>query len=207
MVVAALLLTILALFAGIAYVGVSGGGTAGNPEATSRGPSGGGTAPLPAASPVARRSETKDAATVRDRAARDEIRKRILEAWAKSGDQTTAPAAREGKMPPMPESPDGGIDPSYIQDVVRADLLPMIKGCYEEMLTRKDAGGRVVSSFKIVGDEGIGGIVEEASVEAEGGLDDEKLLTCIRESTMSLAFRPPPKGGWVTVKYPMTMHP
>lgn len=49
-------------------------------------------------------------------------------------------------------------------------------------------------------------IVDEVS--SDGGapdeIRDEKMKTWMRESMMmSLAFRPPPNDGWVTVTYPM----
>jgi hypothetical protein len=208
-IVVALLTAIVVTFGAIAYIGLTGGGTAGT--ATGDAAAGALTATpgrpgTPATTGTTASGEAPVAKTVNDRAARDAIRRRILEAWAR-GDDETAAAARTGRIPPMPEKADGGVDPNYIREVVRSDLFPMVRGCYEEMLTRKDAGGTLVMSFKIVGDENIGGIVEEADVENEGGLDDEKLTTCIRESTMSLAFRPPPRGGWVTVKYPMILSP
>lgn len=211
-VVIVLLLAIFVLFGAIVYVGMTGGGTAGLPPGSvgKPDPATGGSAGQSGREPVGQHDRDAGDASgplTRDKAERDAIRRRILEAWARAGDEPVAAAARSGKIPPMPESPDGGIDPQYIREVVRRDLAPLIKDCYEEMLSRKDAGGRLVMSFKIVGDENIGGIVEEADVEAEGGLADEQLVTCIRESTLSIAFRPPPGDGWVTVKYPIELHP
>jgi hypothetical protein len=102
------------------------------------------------------------------------------------------------------------MDPKYIQGVVRADLFPMAVKCYEELLSRKkdaDAAGRVVIRFTIAGDAKIGGFVENAEVEVDGGLADDRLVTCMRESFMSLAFRPPAGGGVVTVSYPIELSP
>lgn len=151
--------------------------------------------------------------TVVDKKVRDELRKRILAGWAAYDDGEVATAAREGRLLPMPTSPGGGVDPQYIRDVVRSDFAPLARKCYEELLSRKDAGsGRLVMKFKVVGDEKVGGIVEEAEIETEGGLADEKLTTCMRESLLSVAFRPPPpspggRGGWVTVTYPIELSP
>ena len=147
--------------------------------------------------------------TVADWRVRDELRRRILSGWAQ-GEGETAVAARRGSLPPMPSSPDGKIDPSYIQSVIRADMLPMAQKCYEELLARKpDAGGRVEMVFKIVGDDDLGGIIEEAELDGgvAGALGDAKMETCMRESLLSLAFRPPPKDGWVTVTYPIELAP
>jgi hypothetical protein len=189
---------------------------------TNRGGTGSGGAPPPTATPRGlasqpepRESRADDALgdggriskTVSDRRVRDELRRRILAGWAQ-GEGEAAEAARAGRVPSSSDSPDGGLSRDYIRKVVREDFFPMAKGCYEELLSRRDAaGGRLDVKFKIVGDERSGGIVDEVEVVNDGGLADERLSTCIRESMLSVAFEPPPKGGWVTVTYPIEMWP
>jgi hypothetical protein len=145
--------------------------------------------------------------TVNDRKVRDELRKRILAGWAAGPDPEVAAAAKAGRFVPA-EAGDGGgrMDPKYIQEVVRSELFPMAKKCYEELLTRKqNAKGRMEMSFTIVADEKLGGIVEDADANhGDGGLADEKMTTCMRESLSTLAFRPPAQGGYVTVVYPIS---
>lgn len=149
--------------------------------------------------------------TIHDAKVREELRKRILAGWAASSEPEVAAAARQGRFVPAPEAPDGGrMDPKYIQEVVRGEFFPMAEKCYEELLTRKKgARGRVEMSFTIVADEKLGGILEdvEASGPRDGGLADEKMTTCMRESMSSLAFRPPAHGGYVTVVYPIELAP
>lgn len=144
--------------------------------------------------------------TVHDRRVRDELRKRILAGWAAAPEPEVAAAAKEGRFAPAPTGDaGGGMDPKYIQEVVRTELLPMAKQCYEELLTRKkDAKGRMEMSFTIVADEKLGGILEDVDANhGDGGLADEKMTTCMRESLSTLAFRPPAHGGYVTVVYPI----
>ncbi len=183
------------------------------PDVGSGSSGGGSEAPTPSGRPTSEPPSMtgydggKIAQTVADRRVRDELRRRILAGWAQ-GDGETAAAARTGKLPPMPSSPDGRVDPNYIRDVIREDMLPLASKCYEELLSRKpDAGGRVEMVFKIVGDDQLGGIVEEADVDGgvAGALGDPMMETCIRESLLSLAFRPPPSDGWVTVTYPIEL--
>lgn len=147
--------------------------------------------------------------TIIDKKVRDELRQRILAGWAASSDPEVAAAAKHGKFLPAPEGPDGGrMDPKYIQEVVRGEFFPMAKKCYEELLSRKDAAaGRVEMSFTIVADEKLGGIVEDASADADGGVADEKMSTCMRESLSTISFRPPAHGGIVTVVYPIVFSP
>ena len=65
--------------------------------------------------------------------------------------------------------------------------------------------------FKIVGDEKLGGVVEEDD-EHDGGTisewtGDAKMETCIRDLLMSVTFPPPAKGGVVTIGYPIVFSP
>jgi hypothetical protein len=146
------------------------------------------------------------ASAVHDRATRDDVRRRILEAWAQSPDPAVAAAARDGRFTPMPEDNDASAH--YIHEVVREDFFPLAKQCYEELLTRKDAGGRIEMSFAIVGDEKIGGVIDDVKLTVDGGIDDPEMLTCMRESFLSLSFRPPPHGATeTTVVYPIELSP
>jgi hypothetical protein len=165
-------------------------------------------AALSATTAVATSGAAADAAlvqTVVDRGVRDALRKRILAGWAAEGDPEVAAAAKQGRFLPAPTGDGGGrMDPSYIQEVVRTEFFPMAKACYGELLSRKDAaGGRVEMSFTIVADEKLGGIVEDVTVDSDGGVADEKMSTCMRESMTTVAFRPPAHGGVVTVRYPI----
>ncbi len=148
------------------------------------------------------------AKTIHDRRTRDELRQRILQGWAQ-GEGETATAARQGKFLPAPEGDGGGMDPKYIQEVVRGEFLPMAKECYDDYLSRKaDASGMssITMKFEIVADEKHGGIVEDLDVSQDGGLDNE-MKTCMHESFMTVAFRPPARGGTVTVEYPISFSP
>jgi hypothetical protein len=158
----------------------------------------------PSAAPIALPDSGPVTTTIADRAARDELRKRILKAWAENPDPKIANAAREGHFEPIPGDHDAGA--AYIQSVVREQFLPLAKKCYEDFLTRKDAGGRIEMKFTIVGDQKIGGVVDDVDLVSDGGLDDDEMVTCMRESFLGIAFRPPPKD-WVTVVYPIEFHP
>jgi hypothetical protein len=150
------------------------------------------------------------AATVRDAKVREEVRRKIMEAFvARNGATDPPPTQPLTQWEPMPVKPDGKIDGSYIQERVRDDFFPMGKQCYEELLARDPkAGGKIVVNMTIVGDEKVGGVVDEATIDDKTTtLKDEKLATCFRESMMSMAFRPPPHGGTVTVVYPFTLLP
>ncbi|MBL8606953.1 MAG: AgmX/PglI C-terminal domain-containing protein [Myxococcales bacterium] len=140
--------------------------------------------------------------TVIDKKTRDEMRRRILEGlWAeRGGPPPGAPLAAPSDGKPL--------DKEYIQGRVREDFFPMAKQCYEELLARKpDAGGRFVIKFKIVGDAKVGGVVDEAEADPSSTLVDDKMRTCLEQSMLSMAFKPPPEDGTVTVTYPFTFSP
>jgi hypothetical protein len=205
----ALLFALVAVVALVFYFGVSGGSThvpLGKPGVGfTTDPLDGSAAATPAAS-----GEALDAAltkTIADRAVRDALRRRILAGWAQGDDPVVSAAAKEGRFVPAPTGDGGqGMDPAYIQEVVRTEFFPMARACFDELLSRRpDAGGRIEMSFTIVADEKLGGIVEDASAASDGGVADDRMTVCMRESLATLAFRPPAHGGIVTVKYPIEL--
>lgn len=150
------------------------------------------------------------AATVRDRAVRDEVRRRILAAWVASlpeGLDAGSPDA--STFAPMPVLDGGTVDPTYLRERIREDFIPMARQCYEQLLARQPgASGRAVTEFVIVGDERVGGIVDEVRVEpGDGGLSDPGFATCLGGSMSAVAFRPPPGRGSLRVRYPFTFSP
>ncbi|MFO0740294.1 MAG: AgmX/PglI C-terminal domain-containing protein [Labilithrix sp.] len=148
-----------------------------------------------------------------DRKKRDELRRKILEAWAKGekGPEVAA-EAKQGRFEEHPNADGWGIEPKYIQSSFREQMFPMAQACYQDFLARKpDAGGRLVLSFKIVADENLGGVVEEWDDHDAGMVSewtgDAKMETCVRESLMTVTFPPPAKGGVLTVIYPVVLEP
>lgn len=137
--------------------------------------------------------------TLADRRVRDDLRRRIINAWAAAA--TEAPSAA-APIPPMPTGSDGKVDAEYIRDVVRSDLKPLVQQCFNELSARKpNATGRISLTFRIVGDDKIGGIVDDATLAVDAGplAEDETFASCVHESAMSLAFRPPVNDTTVVV--------
>jgi len=119
------------------------------------------------------------ARTVHDRAVRDAVRRRIFLAWSRAADTTAiapspAPQAPDPLHAPMPTLDGGAVDPDYLRARIREDFLPMAQQCYAQWEHRAaDAGGapggRVVTDFVIVGDEHVGGVVDEVTLESTRG--------------------------------------
>ncbi|MDO9019474.1 MAG: AgmX/PglI C-terminal domain-containing protein [Deltaproteobacteria bacterium] len=148
--------------------------------------------------------------TVRDRAVRDDLRRRILAAWLQSLPLADASMdAGATLFAAMPTLDGGTVDPAYLRERIVEDFLPMAQGCYEQLLARHPGvGGRAVTEFVIVGDERVGGVVDEVTVEhGDGGLSDEGFSTCLSGSMSAMAFRPPPGRGSVRVRYPFVFTP
>lgn len=174
---------------------------------------------LPATSPVGAAETTPApgapiAESVRDRAVRDDVRRRIWSAWNARG-PATAPAGADPLRAPIPAR-DEPLDTDYLRARIREDFIPMAQTCYESFLTRRPGvGGRVVMDFTLVGEAGVGGVVDEAEVHGpaeDGGAArddvwDPGFLTCLRESMLTVAFRAPPQSGRLRVRYPITLAP
>lgn len=116
---------------------------------------------------------------------------------ASPGDRT----ATARRLPDGGSLPSGTLGSEQIRDVVRG-AIPELRFCFEWQLSRHpDLAGRVTLEFRIAED----GTVEEPSI-AEDELGDETVLRCFRGVTSRMRF-PPPEGGPVTVRYPITLEP
>jgi hypothetical protein len=103
----------------------------------------------------------------------------------------------------------GSYDPQYIRDNVREQIFPLLASCYQEALSRHPTlAGKLVFSFRIVGDPSVGGVIEDAEFAEGSEIKDAEMETCTRESMMSLSLdKPPSGGGYVTVTYPVAFAP
>lgn len=158
--------------------------------------------------------------TVRDRTVRDEVRRQIFRAWSRAS--AAAPPSADLPPPdplraPMPTLDGGAVDPDYLRARIREDFAPMAAQCYDQWAARAPGApaGRVVADFVILGDERVGGVVDEVTLESgdrdagpdAGVLGDGEFQTCLRESMMAMAFRPPPGRGRLRVRYPFRFQP
>ena len=126
-----------------------------------------------------------------------EIRRRLERGSEEEDDSSTtgAPAA-------VPR-PVAQLGKAYIQEVVREDLLPLARDCYNQLLLDDpEYQGQTVITFTIVGDPEVGGVVESATEDPEQSTLPPQMAECVLESVMSLTFDPPEDGGRVTVTYP-----
>lgn len=137
--------------------------------------------------------------TRRDRAASDALRLALRERQRAGGGGGSASA----KAPDDAAAAPGKLDKDYIQARIKEDLVPIAQECYESALEDDPKlGGKLTMKFSIVGDEEVGGVVDEADVDPSSDIQHPALTECMRESMLSLAFAPPEDGGTVQVTYP-----
>ena len=121
-----------------------------------------------------------------------------------------AVASRESSGSQASSSPEltlGVLDKDYIREQMD-EILPLVTECYEETLLRRpDVSGTAVVEFSIVGEEGVGGLVELSEFDHEAStIDDEEFSECIQETMYGLELEPPDGGGQVVVRYPFAFN-
>jgi hypothetical protein len=151
---------------------------------------------------------------------RDAQRRRILD--VKRQQIREALAARDAdpaqpaKDPSAPSKANvgGPMSKEHIRTVVR-ELIPVIRDCYNtELEDDEEFSARVVTQFTILGDEDIGGVVDDASIDVENSefsnedpVAQARFSECIYESMYTMEFDPPEGGGRVQVTYPFSFAP
>ncbi|HEY4175325.1 MAG TPA: AgmX/PglI C-terminal domain-containing protein [Kofleriaceae bacterium] len=96
-------------------------------------------------------------------------------------------------------------DRDYVQ-LAMGDVLPSIVACYETAhKTQPSLVGTLVVNFTIEGEPGTGGLVTDATIDAEQSeIKDAVLGDCVRDAVFSLEIDPPTSGGVVKVTFPFT---
>jgi hypothetical protein len=139
------------------------------------------------------------ARAVRDARLHDEMRRRIL--GAPEPDAPPAPADRP------PRRPEGSLDRDWLDARMREDFRPMARACFQELLARDaGAGGRVQLRLTVVGDDKVGGVIDEVTIDEDAStISDNRFRTCLAESIATLALPPPAHGGTATVIVPLAV--
>jgi hypothetical protein len=141
------------------------------------------------------------------RAERDALRDRIVaalaaaqagEAAAPSTEPSTNLAAARRAEAPRPAGTlrdrIGGRESLAAQ--LNKEFMPLADECIE--LVQKDApelSGMLVIGIETAADEELGAVVEDVKVPATNQVTHPELLTCLRETALSLRLPPPPKSG------------
>lgn len=109
-----------------------------------------------------------------------------------------------GEAHPIKDKSNGEL--SDLMDAVSKDLMPLADECYEAAVERDPTiAGMIDINIEMVGDEDVGGIVESFELGDENEIQDQEMIECIRETTLSTIF-PAPKdtgrrGARLTLKF------
>jgi hypothetical protein len=109
------------------------------------------------------------------------------------GDEGTRDHAGE-EPHPIEDKSNGKL--SDLVEAVSKDLMPLADECYEAAVLRDPSiAGMVDINIDVVGDEDVGGIVESFELGDENEIQDEEMIECIRETTLSTLFPAPKDTG------------
>lgn len=172
----------------------------------SRAPQAGSTAPGELAPVVAKRQV--------DAKQRDAYLRRIAEGAARGGKggSKDEPGSRDDEAEDSQAPDEGDRDEagdgahrikdksdgelSDLMDAVSKDLMPLADECYEAAVERDPTiAGMIDINLEVVGDEDVGGIVESFELGDENEIQDEQMIECIRETTLSTLFPAPADTG------------
>jgi len=145
-------------------------------------------------------------APVLDKVKRDAMRAAIYRAWGlEPPDERTNPAT----WPAARGASGEGFGKDYVRQRIRDDYIPLARDCYQQGLKRNPRlAGKLVTSFRIVGTKGTGGLIDWVDTASEDNtLDDRDVIECLKQSMYSVTFDPPPDDGIVTVTYPLRFSP
>ena len=150
---------------------------------------------------LARAAAPAEEERARKKRKRDEMSARILDAL-ESRRSSSAPSADDEEE--RVEKDLGTLDKDYIRDVVKTQVIELVQECYQNGLENDPKmAGKIVLEFEIMGDESVGGVVDQVIVKDESTLVDPDMRECVAESMGSAIFDPPEGGGTVKVTYPM----
>jgi len=145
--------------------------------------------------------------TVRDRARRERVREKLRAAFVPGVERDPHTGLM---LPSGAGTREGGsnLTAAYLQQRIREDFYPLAISCYEAALVQEPKlRGKVVIDFMIVGDVSVGGIVDQAKINASTDIQNPELRECMLQSMLSMVFEAPESGGWVTVTYPFELAP
>ncbi len=124
------------------------------------------------------------------------------------GDRRDAAAPEEETTPTPGDLKDRSGNHEYLLKVMNEELMPLADECYA--LARDanpDIEGLLVLDIDIIGDEEIGGVIEEVRPGEANELVDPMLLECMRESLYATTLPRPEESGRDGISLSMPLGP
>lgn len=130
------------------------------------------------------------------------------EPQAEVGAKKKATAAAADEAPRPGSLIDRSGDHGYLLKVMNEELMPLVDECYElARAGRPELAGMLVLDVEILGEEEIGGVVEEVAPGTNNELSDPTLNECVRESLYSTTLPAPPRGGRDAISLSLRLSP
>lgn len=97
-----------------------------------------------------------------------------------------------------------GLDPGYVRRQVLA-VTPLLDECYENARATNPAlAGTLTIELSIIGDQEVGGLIEESRIIAEKStITDDALNECVTETLYAVELEPPFGGGRLVYRAPV----
>lgn len=120
---------------------------------------------------------------------------------AEAPDEAKARKGRAGEPAEDEVAPAGQVvdrsgNREYLVKVMNEELIPLADECYAMAREKNpELAGMMAVDVDLVGDEDVGGVVEDVKTSQVNEIKDEGLLECVRESLMAVTLPPPTEGG------------
>ncbi len=123
-------------------------------------------------------------------------------------DRLRAARPEASAEPDAPAKPRGFLNRAVIQEIVSEKFIGPARECYDRVLA-DDPGfhGKVSLQFTILGEDELGGVVDEVTLADETDVNAISFTDCLREAMYEIRFDSPEGGGVVTVTYPFNFAP
>jgi hypothetical protein len=173
------------------------------PEVAQPSPSGDEVQPTQHSAAATEAGTESPATTSRQRADRDALRERIVQALA----QRATAGGGSTAMPTGSSTQTAQLDPVWVRERIAEDVAPAVERCYLAGLAKDPAlQARVDMTLTFLGHEGIGAVVDEAEIVA-ASLEGSDVVECMRQSLSTLVMEPPRTGGKRIVSHSLVLAP
>jgi hypothetical protein len=132
-------------------------------------------------------------------AERQQKRDRVLESLQKRQARQATAAATAPAAAGASQSQDGTMADKTgkmgeVIKILNHELIPMIRQCYDDALTRAPhLHGMLALQMKVASAEGVGSIFEAVEPDATNQIPDPDFIECVRQSAFTIDL-PPPKA-------------
>ena len=148
-------------------------------------------------------AERREAGRDADGRRRDRVRRSLQSRFGRPTPEADRDPTRPGSAleaepdasAPLPEASWTRLPEDYVKEILQAQLIPAAKSCYEDLAP--GSSGMLSFAVVVLGDEDIGGVIDEVELEAEHSSIEGELSECVRQAAYALELDPPASGRGV----------